>query len=191
MKYLLDPILGLVASIFGILIHPLFAAVFTILGLCYSSLWLLGTVPFLIGVLACMCIKWSPKDDTEYQRGKLPKWAYAWSTPDEDPPGDIRGEASVKWVYAHLGKTLCTMYWLLERNRGMGFSYLISRSTKDLTFLDGNAWGFIEIPSGAWRYTLKLGQLFTLGVGTQTTLVGDTMWIRPWVAFKRQHNGNP
>lgn len=191
MKYILDPIMGLLASLFGLLVHPLFFFIFAITGYIYYPYLYALTAPFLLGALACLSVKWAPADETGYQRGKLPGWAKAWSTLDEDPPGDVRGEASVKWVYAKLGKTVATMYWLLERNRGMGLSYMLARKTSDLTYLDGNAWGFIEIPSGAWRWQQKLGPWFYVGVGTQTTRVGDDMWIRPWVGFKIQHGNNP
>ena len=194
MKYLLDPLKGLLGSLFGLSIHPAFAAAFVLASWQaggHPLLCLAGALPFLLGLIACLCIEWSAPDATGYQRGKLPDWAYLWCTPDEDAPGDVMGEPAVQWCYAHLGKTITALYWHLERNRGMGLSFLFSRKTDDGTYLDGNAWGFIEIPSGAWRWQQKIFPGISIGVGTQTTKVKGQMWIRPWVGIKTTHHGRP
>ena len=192
MKYIIDPILGLVSALFGLVIHPCVAALFAWSAWHVGSpMLLLGVAPFGLGLLACLSIKWTGADETGYLRGDLPTWAYPWCTPDERAPGDVRGEAALIWVYKTLGPTAAAIYWHLERNRGMGLSFLLSRKTSDRRYLEGNAWGFVEIPSGAWRWQRKICPWVYVGVGTQTTMAKDQMWIRPWVGIKVTHNGNP
>lgn len=191
MKYITAAVLGLLVGGFGVVIHPVVAALFGYMAYAHSPWYALGVLPFLIGVVACLRASWTGPDETGYERGDVPGWAFAWSTPDERLPGDVRGEPSVKWAYKYLGRIVCSMYWLLERNRGMGLSYLVSRKTSDNRYLDGNQWGYQEIPSGAWRRVWRLGSFASIGIGNQTTMVKGQMWIRPWVSLKAQHNGNP
>jgi len=183
---------GLAASLFGVLIHPVIAFAFVYLAAINSStLLLVGAIPFALGLIACLSVKWYTVDNMGYRRGRLPNWAYAWSTPDEDAPGDVRGEQWLKNVYNWFGPTIATCYWHLERNRGMGLSYMLSKKADSRMYLDGDKWGYQELPNGAWRNVWKIGSLFSVGIGNQTTMVNDQMWIRPWLSFKRQHGGNP
>lgn len=196
LKYPKDTFLGILASAFGLIIHPVIAGIFAYLAWRYSIYYAAGILPFLIGLYACIRTEWEGIDENGYLRGKLPAWAYAYSTPDEDAPGDVRGEAALKWVYKYLGPTVACIYWHLERNRGMGFSFKIARKSPDLEYLDGKAWGFIEIASGAWRWQRKFfpwfkGEWLSIGIGTQTTMRHGEMWIRPWFGIKVTHSGNP
>lgn len=191
MKYIVDPILGLIASLFGLVIHPIFAVLFGYLACTHSVYWVIGVLPFALGVIAVLCAQWDRMETDGYIRGDLPEWANAYATLDERLPGDVRGEPSVKWAYAHLGKTLCAMYWLLERNRGMGLSYLFSSTLPDGVYLDGDKWGWQELPNGAWRMVWRIGSFGSFGFGNQTTKADGVLWRRPWFAIKRQHGGNP
>ena len=182
---------GLLVGLFGIVIHPVAAAGFGYLAFTSSIWYLPGVLPFAIGLVACLMTKWYGTDQNGYLRGKLPWWAYIWSTPDEDAPGDIRGEPWVKNVYRWCGPTVACIYWHLERNRGMGLSYLCSRILTDGVYLDGKKWGYQELPSGAWRWVGRLGSFASIGFGTQTTMVNGVMWCRPWLSAKLQHDGNP
>lgn len=159
MKCIVDPLLGLVASLFGLVIHPAFAVLFGYLACTESVYWALGCLPFVMGFIAVLCAQWDRMETDGYIRGDLPDWAAAYATLDERLPGDVRGEPSVKWAYANLGKTVCAMYWLLERNRGMGLSYLFSSTLPDGVYLDGNQWGYQELPNGAWRMVWRIGSL--------------------------------
>ena len=192
MKYIIDPLLGLIVALFGLVIHPVVAAMFGYAAWAHSLYWAIGCAPLLIGFVAVLCTKWTGPDETGYERGDLPSWAFAWSTPDERLPGDIRGEPSVKWAYKHLGRIVCSMYWLLERNRGMGLSFLVGRVLPDGKCLDGSLWGFQELPNGAWRKVWKWGSWGQFCVGNQTTnFNGKEIYCRPWISVKAQHNGNP
>lgn len=191
MKYLTAVVLGLLVGAFGLSIHPVFAGLAWYFAIMHSPWYAMGVAPFAIGFIACLLTEWGEVDENGYLRGKLPGWAYAWSTPDEAAPGDVRGEPWLKNVYRLFGPTAACMYWHLERNRGMGLSYMASRKTSDQRYLDGNAWGYQEIPSGAWRHVWRIGSIASFGIGNQTTMVQGQMWIRPWVSIKFQHNGNP
>lgn len=191
MKYLIDVLSGIIVGVFGLVIHPLFALLSGYYAWTSSMYWLVGCLPFVLGLLAVLSAKWDSSETDGYIRGDLPEWAMIWSTLDERLPGDVRGEPSVKWAYKYLGKTLCSMYWILERNRGMGLSYIFSKVLTDGVYLDGNQWGFQELPNGAWRKVWRLGSFASFGIGNQTTMVNGVMWRRPWVSIKRQHNGNP
>lgn len=191
MKYITAIVLGLLVGVFGVVIHPVAAALFGYLAYVHSPWYALGVLPFLIGLVACLRTEWGSPDENGYLRGKLPGWAYAWSTPDEAAPGDVRGEPWVQNVYHWCGPTVACIYWHLERNRGMGLSYLVSRKTSDQRYLDGDQWGYQEIPSGAWRRVWRIGSFASIGIGNQTTMVKGQMWIRPWVSAKSQHDGNP
>lgn len=192
MKYILDPLAGILVAVFGIVIHPLVAAAFAWAATRYSIYWAIGCLPFVVGFIAVLCAKWDTEATDGYVRGDLPRWAAVFETPDERLPGDVRGEPSVKWAYAHLGKTVCAMYWLLERNRGMGISFTLGRPLPDGQYLDGSLWGFQELSNGAWRRVWKLGSWGQFCVGNQTTNYhGKIAYCRPWFSIKSQHNGMP
>lgn len=193
MKYLIDPILGLLASLFGLVIHPLAAAIFAGCAWHYGLDWLYaGTAPFLVGVLAVLTARWDAQPDVNgYVRGDLLRIFRLYETKDERLPGDVQGEPLIIWSYRNLGKVLTAMLWLLERNRGMGFSYLFARTLQDGIYLDGSKWGFQELPSGAWRRVWRIGPWWSFGVGNQTTLCNGVMYCRPWFSVKRQHDGKP
>lgn len=191
MKYIIDPLAGILAGVFGLVIHPLVAGYFWYLAWMHSIWYALGVLPFAVGLVACLMTDWHGTDENGYLRGKLPWWGYSWSTPDEDAPGDVRGEPWLKNVYRWFGPTVACIYWHLERNRGMGLSYLCSRVLPDGIYLDGDKWGFQELPNGAWRRVWRIGSFASFGVGNQTTMVNGVMWCRPWVSVKRQHDGNP
>lgn len=191
MKYFLDPFLGFIATLFGFIIHPVSAAAFGYAAYHYDQLYYLaGCAPFLFGLLAVAFSRWDTEKDAQgNDRGDLPGWASAWSTPDERLPGDVVGEPTVRWVYQHLGKYASSAYWLLERNRGMGFAFSLGRPT--VAYLNGDLWGYQETADGTWRKLFKLGFCY-IGAGNQTTVKpGAGLYAIPWLTLKRVRGDKP
>ena len=53
-----DVLAGVVASLFGVLIHPVIAFAFVYLAASNNSaLLLVGSVPFVLGLIACLNVK--------------------------------------------------------------------------------------------------------------------------------------
>jgi len=136
MKYIITPLLGLFAALFGLLCPVL----------------VLFTIPF---------IKWdklpsSGSWGTHYTiRGDLPNWLSWFSTPDERLPGGLY-ERTVEEVFTKYGKTVCSYYWLGLRNRAMGLAVFLGKPTTD--YIPEEPMGFWE-RDDIWRYAKKLGKL--------------------------------
>lgn len=182
-KCIPDVLLGIVCTCFGLLINPIVAV-----AVCGSAYYwhmpelVFLTAPFVLGFVAIVF--------ANRATGRLPRWAGLWETPDERLPGD-RLEPTVDRIYCKYGFFICSLYWLMLRNNGMGLAFMLGRYLPDGKQLDGSKWGYQLLPNGAWRLVLNL-YLVQVGIGTQTTLKkGVGIYAIPWFTVKTIKNGKP
>lgn len=190
LKRVFDPLKGLACTLFGLLVHPFVCL------LCAVAVWhwrmpALAALcfPCIAATVAVLCAKWDSTNDANgIRRGDLPDWAGVFGTPDERLPGDVVGEPTVRKVWERYGKTACSLFWLLHRNRAIGLSFEWCREVD--AYLNGELWGFQELPSGAWRYVKRLGPL-QFGCGNQTTALKGKIYAVPWCTVKTVHGDKP
>lgn len=182
-KCIPDVLLGVICTAFGLSFHPVVVA--AICGAAYyynmpHLLWAL--LPVVLGFVAVVF--------SNRATGRLPSWAAIWETPDEPLPGD-KLEPVVARVFNKYGYFICSLYWVLVRNRGFGLAFMLGRYLPDGKYLDGDKWGFQLLDNGAWRLVINL-YICQVGIGTQTTIKkGVGLYAIPWATLKRVKNGKP
>jgi len=189
MNYVIDPLKGLVCTVFGLCIHPAIATAAIAYALYfrdYSALVLV--LPCLLGIVAILSARWEEVDGLKH--GYLPDWAFIWSTPDESLPGDLKEPTLLK-IDQKFGVLVASLYWLLERNRGLGLAFKFGKKLEDGVYIDGDKWGYQKLASGAWRMVIPLGFVY-LGFGNQTTKDRQgNLWALPWCSVRVPHDGHP
>ena len=136
MKYVIDPLKGLLIALFGLFVAPI------------------AMLPL------CLLIKWDSEPTTggdggEYSRtirGDLRILGSIFATPDERFPGGLNEPTVVKWLEKY-GKTWCSYLWAGTRNRAMGLAQLMGHETTDYIPEGDGYWERGDI----WRYGLTLG----------------------------------
>jgi hypothetical protein len=176
-KYVIDPLKGLLCTLVGLSVTPsafvcaVFAAVYA-----HNTYLYLLCLPFTLCFIAVL--------SANYTTGQLPRWAALFATPDEGVPGDLK-EPRCRSVYTMYGKYVCALYWLTVRNKCHGLAFMLGRPLPDNQMLNGDLWGFQELPNGAWRWVKRLGPI-QLCAGNQTTLKRyEGIYAIPWLSIKR------
>lgn len=177
-----DVLLGVLCSLYGLFVFPPVATAFALVSLMAQSQWyLIGCIPFLLGLLAVLSI------DRDKKEMRILSSVYA--TPDEPPPGDLL-EPDIKRLYDTRGYLVASLSWYLHRNRAMGIAAWFKRKLDDGVYLNGDLAGYQKLDNGAWRNVKVLG-IFQFGWGNQTTRnkQDGCLYAMPWFTVKFTRKG--
>jgi len=174
MKFIIDPLKGLICSLFGVFTRIYVAA---IIGFCawhFRSPYLaILTLPWIGFMLSWLSIKWDAEpspggdggDPSRTIRGDARLLRSIYQTPDERYPGDITQPAVGAWLQ-RFGKWICAYLWGGDRNVAQGLGRVLGKEVSGYMPDGGDGyWSNGEVWRYDWPVPTLVRLMCALGVG--------------------------